>query len=253
VGHLRRHGEPRPDLPELRRRSIRPSVGFTVAALGFGLLLVSPVASRAASEDSITPLDRYTTPKAKSLASTYRPQLVRLYEHVYYCLPWMDVERNGNGIGFRQPKGAAADERYLTLWVSVDQYDDGSFARMSRDRRASAMLSRYGVDLLRRMATMTPVGGDGNVTGYSVILSWLKPGSLPNPVKETLAFFVDKSTLGEYLGKRIASPEFLDRAKLAVFEGKETVGPVRLEVWEDSFNRTYKLPNYQPPADISCS
>src|SRR6185295_19701242 len=86
-----------------------------VLAVLLALAFVSP--SLAAPEDSITPLDQYNTPKAKALASTYKPQLVRFYEHVYWCLPWLGVAKNG--IGFRQPKGITADDRYLSVWVMI--------------------------------------------------------------------------------------------------------------------------------------
>jgi hypothetical protein len=200
----------------------------------------------ATPEDAITPVDQYTTAKAKALAATYKTQLVEFYDNVYYCLPWLGVTKNG--IGFRQPKGATTDDRYLSVWVSVDQMDDGSFARMPRQRRVSAMFSRYGVDLLRRLTSMTAAASDANVTGFSVVLSWLKPGGDPSqPVTETLAFFIDKSPLLDFLAQRLGPAEFASRAKLSVFDGKDPVGPVRLEVWEDSFNRTFKLKNYEAP------
>jgi hypothetical protein len=216
------------------------------------VLLLSPaVPALATPEDAITPVEQYTTPKGKTLATTYKAQLIQFYDNVYYCLPWLGVAKNG--IGFRQPKGATADDRYLSVWVSVDQTDDGSFARMPREGRVSAMFSRYGVDLLRRLSSMTAAASDANVTGFAVVLSWLKPAGDPNqPVTETAALFIDKASLIDFLNQRLPSQEFASRAKLSVFDGKDPVGPVRLQVWEDSFNRTFKLKNYDPPKD-KCS
>jgi hypothetical protein len=222
------------------------------AALLTALISLAPVAPvLAAPEDSITPVEQYTTPKAKNLAVTYKAQLVRFYEHVYWCLPWLGVMKNG--IGFRQPKGAEADDRYLSLWVTIDQHDDGSFAAMPRERRVSAMFSRYGVDLLRRLTAMTSVASDANLTGFSVVLSWPKPGTPKNqPSTETLALFVDKLSLKDFLDKRLASTEFVGRTQFSVFDGKESAGPVKLDVWEDSFNSTYKLKNYEAPKEAKC-
>jgi hypothetical protein len=226
--------------------------GLVAALLITGLALVQVTPSVAAPEDSITPIDQYNTPKAKSLAVTYKAQLVRFYEHVYWCLPWLGVLKNG--IGFRQPKGAETDDRYLSVWVTVDQTDDGSFAAMPRERRVSAMFSRYGVDLLRRLTAMTSVASDANLTGFSVVLSWAKPGMPRNqPATETLALFVDKLSLMDFLDKRLPPTEFVGRTKFSVFDGKEPAGPVKLDVWEDSFNSTFKLKNYEAPKEAKCS
>jgi hypothetical protein len=226
--------------------------GLAAALLAAALALASAAPAVAAPEDSITPVDQYTTPKAKNLAVTYKAQLVRFYEHVYWCLPWLGVLKNG--IGFRQPKGAETDDRYLSVWVAIDQTDDGSFAAMPRERRVSAMFSRYGVDLLRRLTAMTSAGSDADLTGFSVVLSWPKPGMPRNqPSTETLALFVDKLSLMDFLGKRLPSTEFVGRTKFSVFDGKEPAGPVKLDVWEDSFNSTFKLKNYEAPKEARCS
>jgi len=231
---------------------MRTRCRLAAVALAAAVLLGPVTAGWATPEDSITPIEQYTTPKAKTLASTYKTELVRFYEHVYWCLPWLGVLKNG--IGFRQPKGAEADDRYLSVWVNIDQTDDGSFAKMPQQRRVSAMFSRYGVDLLRRMTAMTSAGSDSNLTGFSVVLSWPKPGMPENhPVSETLALFVDKASLMDFFGKRIPPAEFTSRAKFSVFDGKDQVGPMKLDVWEDSFNSTFKLKNYEEPKEAKCS
>ena len=227
---------------------------WPIAALAGVLALSFASPSFATPEDSITPVEKYDTPKAKELARTYRPQLVRFYEHVYWCLPWLGVYPQGNGLGFRKPKGAEQDDRYLSVWVTIDQTDDGSFAAMPQNRRVSAMLSRYGVDLLRRMNAMTSVASDANLTGFSVVLTWPKPGLPPDrPVAETMALFVDKAYLAEVLAKRLSPDEFMSRAKLSFFDGKDPLVPGKLEIWEDNFNSTYKLKNYEIPKEAKCS
>jgi len=222
-----------------------------VLAVLLTLAFVSP--SIAAPEDSITPLDQYNTAKARALASTYKPQLLRFYEHVYWCLPWLGVAKNG--IGFRQPKGITEDDRYLSVWVMIDQTDDGSFAKMPRDRRVSAMFSRYGVDLLRRLTAMTSAASDADLTGFSVVVGWSKQRVPPDrPVSETLALFVDKASLADFLAKRMEPTEFASRVKLSVFDGKDPLTPGKLEIWEDTFNSTYKLKGYEvPPKEAKCS
>lgn len=233
-------------------REIRRENRWPVAAVALIVMFALATPVLAAPDDSITPIEQYNTPKAKTLASTYKTQLVRFYEHVYWCLPWLGVLKNG--IGFRQPKGADADDRYLSVWVTVDQTDDGSFAALPRERRVSAMFSRYGVDLLRRLTAMTNVASDANLAGFSVVLSWPKPGmSQTQPVSETLALFVDKLSLADFLAKRLPTADFVSRVKLSVFDGRDPVGPMKLDVWEDSFNSTYKLKNYEAPKEAKCS
>jgi hypothetical protein len=215
-----------------------------VVAVAVALLLGSVRPCLATPEEGITPVEQYTTAKARTLAATYRTQLLEFSEHVYHCLPWVGVLKNG--IGFRQPKAAERDDRYLSVWISIDQADDGLFGKLSLERRVSAMFSRYGVDMLRRMTRLPGIASDANVHGFSVVLSWLKPGSdaTGKPMSETLALFIDKNSLRDFLAKRLPVAEFTDRADFSVFEGKDLVGRVPLEVWEDNFNSTFKLKNY---------
>jgi hypothetical protein len=185
-----------------------------VAVFAAALVLGPAGPSMASPEDAITPVEQYSTAKAKSLAVTYQVQLVQFSDHVYHCLPWLGVVKDG--IGFRKPKGAESDDRYLSVWISIDQSDDGQFGRLPLERRVSAMLSRYGVDMLRRMTHLAGINSDADVHGFSVILTWLKPGTMgpdKTPISETLALFVDKNSLGEFLAKRSPASEFINRTR----------------------------------------
>lgn len=227
---------------------------WPIAILTSLFLLAPCTQSFAAPEDALIPLDRYTSAKGKELGSTYRPELVRFYEYIYNCLPWLAV-RNQT-LGFPKAKGAEGDDRYFSVMINVDQMDpDGTFAALPRERRISAMFSRHGVYLLRQMVAMGNIASDGNVAGYGVALSWPKPGgpATAAPMTETIAMFVDKASLIDYLAKRLPAPEFASRAKLSLFEGNEPAGPVKLDLWDDTFNSTYKLKNYEPPKGAKCN
>src|SRR5260370_1706961 len=167
------------------------------------LIFVIPVP--AAADEAIMGIEQYKTPKARALATTHQPLLKQMREEIYHCMPWVGVQKAG--IGFRQPKGAAEDDRYLSVWIMIDQDEDARFAALPAERRASAMFSRYGTDLLRRMAALQPLVADPNVQGFSVVLSWLKPGTggSVQPANETLALFVDKQTTLGFLAKRVAA------------------------------------------------
>jgi hypothetical protein len=218
------------------------------AALG-----VSGGASFAAPEDALMPLEKYTTPKGKSLASVHRTRLLQFSEQIYNCLPWLSV--HPGGLGFPRERDSRDDDRYLSTWIYVDQREDPVFAALPQERRVSAMFSRYGVDMLRRMAGLPDVVNDDNVAGLSVVLTWLKPGtSRPGrqAINETFALFVDKITLREFLAKRVSPEEFTNRAKFTLFDGLDPVGRVPIEVWEDSFNSTHRAANYEPPKGAAC-
>jgi hypothetical protein len=215
------------------------------------LIFVIPVP--AAADDAIMSIDQYKTTKARTLATTHEPLLKQMREEIYHCMPWVGVQKAG--IGFRQPKGAVEDDRYLSVWIMIDQDEDARFAALPAERRASAMFSRYGTDLLRRMATLQPLVADPNVQGFSVVLSWLKPGTggAAQPVNETLALFVDKPTALGFIAKRMSASEFTRRAKFSIFDGVQDLGRLPLEVWEDSFVRTFKVANYEAPKGQRCS
>lgn len=216
-------------------------------------LVVSGGVAFAAPEDALMPLEKYTTLKGKSLGSAHRTRLLQFSEQIYNCLPWLAVYPGM--LGFRPPRDAGSDDRYLSTWVYVDQREDPVFSALPQDRRVSAMFSRYGVDMLRRMAGLAGVMDDRDVAGLSVVLSWLKPGtSRPGrqAVNETFALFIDKATLVDFLAKRVSPEEFTNRAEFTLFDGTDAIGRVPIEVWEDSFNSTYKATNYDPPKGAKC-
>lgn len=206
-----------------------------------------------AAGEKIIPLERYTTPKGQALARTHQQRLQKYAEQVWGCLPWLDVQKQS--IGFQRPKGVPGDDRYFSTWILIPQAETPQFAALSQSRRMSAMFSRYGVDMLRRMAGVHDVLADSNVHGFSVVLSWLKPGtSRPGvqPVNESVAAFIDKATGLDYLERRIPHEDFARRMRVMGFDGQTDLGPQKLEVWEDDFAATFKLPNYEPPAGVSC-
>ena len=233
----------------MRRLHPRVLGGLLLTAV----LVVSGGVIHAAPEDALMPLEKYTTLKGKSLASAHRNRLLQFSEQIYNCMPWLWVYPGG--LGFRPPRDAGSDDRYLSAWIYVDQREDAVFAALPQERRVSAMFSRYGVDMLRRLAGLPDVVGDGDVAGLSVVVTWLKPGtSRPGrkAVNETLALFIDKATALDFLAKRVSPEEFTNRAQFTLFDGQDALGRVPMEVWEDSFNSTYKASNYELPKGATC-
>ena len=219
------------------------------------LLIVLALASGAAAappEEAIAPLDRYTTEKGKTLGTTFEAKLRQIYDRVYHCRPWLDVHKRG--LGFTRPAGAPGDDRYLNIWVWVDQKITPEFAALPQTRRASAMFSRHGVDLLRQLAADAEIFSSPALTGYSVILTWLKPNARPEEGQkaETLGVFADKATARAFLAKRIGAQEFVRRATIVAFDGQDRLGRPSLEIWEDNFATTYKLKDYEPEATGGC-
>ena len=225
------------------------AAGLLVVALGAG---VAP-APAGPIDDKLIPLERYATPKARALASAHRQQLLKYSEYVYGCLPWLDVQKQS--IGFQRPKFAEGDDRYFSTWIIVDQKEDPQFAAIPQARRMSAMFSRFGMDLMRRMATLHEVVADPNVEGFSVVTSWLKPGSLApgaQPVNESIAVFVDKKSALDYMEKRITAAELTTKARWLAFDGQKELPNLPLDIWDDFFMATFQVPNYEPPPGITC-
>lgn len=215
---------------------------------------MGPAAAGAAPvDDALYPTDRYDTPKGRALDAAYRSQLIRLHDYLYHCVPWVAVQKHG--IGFRTPRGSTADERFVSVWIWIDQQPDPGFAAAAPAGRASAMFSRYGVPLLRRMTTIAGLPADTRVDGYAVVLSWIKPGSTGTgrqPINETLTVFADRFGVPDFLGKRLGPAEFAERSRVTLWDGESEIGRVPLAIADDSFLSTFKLPGYQPPPGHSC-
>lgn len=213
-----------------------------IGSLLVGVLLLALVGELAAvpPEEAIMALDKYTTQKSKTLATTFGDQLRQIYDRVHQCRPWLEVQKAG--LGFTRPVGVTADDRYLNIWVWVDQKITPEFAALSPARRASAMFSRHGVDLMRHLSASPDLFANRQLTGYSVILTWIKPnGRVGDEEKaETLGVFGDKATVRAFLARRMGAQEFVKRALVVAFDGKEPLGRLPLEIWEDDFARTYK-------------
>ena len=213
--------------------------GRWIAAWGIIFAAAVSQAPAAPPDEAILPLEQYNTEKARALASTYRTQLRQLYDAVDRCYPWVEIVKGG--LGFRKPKGVSADDRYLSLWVLVDQQITPAFAAAPPERRASAMFQRYGVDLLRRLSSQKSLVKDPALTGFAVVLTWIKPNGLPNPpqqeVGETLAVFVDKDTTLAFLEREISPAEFLSKARVFGFDGKLELGRLPIDLVDHQEDR----------------
>lgn len=213
----------------------------------------APPAPAEAVREKLIPLERYSTPKGQALARAHQLRLYKFSEYLWGCLPWLDVQKHS--IGFQRPKGDPGDDRYFSTWILIPQAENPQFAAWPQTRRMSAMFSRYGVDLLRRMGGVHDVLSDSNVHGFSLVLSWLKPGTWRpgvQPVNESLAVFVDKATGIDYLERRIPNGDFARRIRVVGFDGQTELGPQALDIWDDDFAATFKIPNYEPPDGVTC-
>jgi hypothetical protein len=233
-----------------RRGRARAAWRRAAAAAALASAASAGAALAVPADEAIVPLDQYTTAKARALATTYRRDLLELHRHLDHCVPWVEVPKGG--LGFRSPKGTAGDERYLTLWIWIEQGDDPAFAATTPEQRASAMFSRYGIPLLRRLAGIGGVGADAKVDGFGVILSWIRPRPVRPAVNETLVAFVDRTTAVDVAARRRAPDEALRQARLSLFDGTTELIRPQLEIWEDPFLGTFKPKDHVPPAGAPC-
>src|SRR5882672_7194267 len=61
-------------------------------------LVVSGGVSHATPEDALTPLEKYTTLKGRSLASAHRTRLLQFSTQIYNCMPWLDMHRGMSAV-----------------------------------------------------------------------------------------------------------------------------------------------------------
>ncbi len=228
----------------------------TVRRLALGLavsLALSSAASAAPGDDKILPAAKYTTEKARRLASTHAKALSDLGALIYHCIPWVDVQRES--IGFFRPLYIQQDERYLSIRIFVEQDPSPQFQALKTTERASAMFSRYAGPMLKRMAASAALVADPNLDGFTVIVGWQKQGVKGpegNPIHETIAVFMAKGVAGDYLAARIAINELAHRSKVFGFDGTTALGELKVAGWPDSFVSTYKVANYKIDPSVNC-
>ena len=225
-------------------RSVGTALAVVLAAGVAALAYAGPA-------DYVMPADKHSSPKGRALAVKYQPQLLQFSEYVYHCLPYLEIR---NGLGFKKVPKEPGDNRYAAVWVRAEQATDATFAALPLDRQASAMFSRYGVPMLRRLAATPGFASDPDVYGFSVAVEWIKPGSDPNrPTMEILSMFADQRSTRAFLGKTLSAKEYLEKTRLTFFDGDKEVGRLPIEVWDDNFVGTYKVPGYEMEKGRVCS
>jgi hypothetical protein len=196
--------------------------------------------------DYLMPVDKHTSAKGRALAVKYRPQLLQFSEYVY-----LEIK---NGLGFKKVPKDPGDNRYAAVWIRAEQAPDAAFAALPLERQASAMFSRYTVPMLWRLAAMPGFASDPDIYGFSVAVEWEKPGSdREKPTMEILSMFADQASTRAFLGKALPAKEYVEKMRLAFFDGDKEVGRLPIEVWEDNFVATHKVPGYQMEKDRVCS
>jgi hypothetical protein len=234
-------------VPPMYRRGLAAVVFVAFAVAG-----ASPAAA-APSDASVLPPEQHTSEKGRRLATTYVGALRDLSAKVYHCMPWVEVKRNG--IGFYKPKHLEGDYRYLSINLYIDQQPSPEFAAFTIEERASRMFSRYVGPMLRRMARPSGLLADSGLDGFTVILEWLKqmPASAQaRPVHETIAVFLERPVVADYVNGRLPARDLAARARVLAWDGETALGPTRVNSWQDDFVSTYKVSNYQLAPGVSC-
>jgi len=228
------------------------TLSVVLAVTSLVLILFAGVAAAQASGDRILSNDQYTSDKARRLAQSHDGALRELNEGVYHCLPWLEVQKQS--IGFFRPKGATQDDRYLSMRVYIEQDPSPQFSKLRTEERAAAMFSRYVGPLLRRMAASRPLLTDNQLDGFTVILEWQKQAvsAGDRPVHETIAVFLKKAVVTEYLAGRSSVGQLAEVAQVLGWDGETALGALKLKAWDDNFVSTYKVANYQVASGVTC-
>ncbi len=220
-------------------------------ALAVVLVAGAAALAQAGPSDYVMPVEKHTTAKGRALAVKYQPHLLQFSDYVYHCLPYLEIR---NGLGFKRVPKEPVDNRYAAVWVRAEQGTDAAFAALPVDRQASAMFSRYAIPMLKRLSAIPGLQSDPDVYGFSVAVEWIKPGSDPNrPTMEILSMFADQASTRAFLAKTLPATEYIQRMRLTFFDGDKEVGRLPIEVWEDNFVATYKVPGYELEKGKVCS
>lgn len=220
----------------MSRRSVATALAVALVAGAVALAQAGPA-------DYLMPVDKHTTAKGRALAVKYQPQLLQFSDYVYHCLPYLEIR---NGLGFKRVPKEPADNRYAAVWVRAEQAADATFAALPVERQVSAMFSRYGVPMLRKLSAIPGIQSDPDVYGFSVAVEWIKPGSDTNrPTMEILAVFADQASTRAFLSKTLPAADYVQKMKLTFFDGDKEVGRLPVELWDDNFVGTYKVPGYE--------
>ena len=228
------------------------TLSVVLAVTSLVLILFAGVAAAQASGDRILSNDQYTSDKARRLAQSHDGALRELNEGVYHCLPWLEVQKQS--IGFFKLKGATQDDRYLSMRVYIEQDPSPQFSKLRTEERAAAMFSRYVGPLVRRMAASRPLLTDNQLDGFTVILEWQKQAvsAGDRPVHETIAVFLKKAVVTEYLAGRSSVGHLAEVAQVLGWDGETALGALKLKAWDDNFVSTYKVANYQVASGVTC-
>lgn len=236
-----------------RRPDLKPYRLLAAVFLATATVSVAGSPALAQSTGSIVPIDQYTSEKARGLAGAHAAELKTLDAWVYHCVPWVDV-RPGS-VGFFKPKDAPRDDRYLAIRIYVEQDPSEQFARLTLEQQASAMFSRYSGPLLRRMATRSLMA-DRRLDGFTLVIEWLKQvprAAMSRPVHETIAAFIDKAVVADFLAGQLRTADVARHARVLGWDGETPMGPLHVAGWEDNFVSTYKVKNYVLDPGASCS
>jgi hypothetical protein len=229
---------------------LRGLAAITLVALS---AVLAPPARAASSDESVLSPEQHTSEKGRRLATTYGGALRDMSAKIYHCMPWVEVKRNG--IGFYKPKHLDGDVRYLSVNLYIDQQPSPEFAAFTVQDRASRMFSRYVGPMLKRMTRAPGIMTDPSLDGFTVILEWLKQiptSASARPVHETIAVFLERPVVADYINGRLATRDLAARARVLGWDGETSLGPLRLASWDDDFVTTYKVANYQLAPGVSC-
>ena len=235
-------------------RRTAPLIVALSASCALGLLALASgvgAASKPPPTGRVLSVSEHSSDKARQLAARHERALRELYTHLYHCLPWLEVRRNG--IGFYKAKHlGSGDHRYLSLNVVIEQEP---FTTLDREDRATRMFSRYVAPLLRRMTREPTLLRDPQLDGFSIILSWPRTtgSGSERPVNETMAVFLRRGLAEDFLAGRLAVGQLAKASHVLAWDGETALGPIRLTtVSDDNFVATFHLANYELEKGITC-
>jgi hypothetical protein len=226
---------------------------MAAGVLALGLFAGGAGAAPAPPDDRVLPPEMHQSDKGRALATKHVRALRDLNAEIYHCMPWVEIQKHS--IGFYRPKHLPGDNRFLSIRIYIEQDTSPQFASLAMEQRAAAMFSRYVGPLLRRMTRHAGVRNDDTIDGFTLILEWRKPAvraAGERPVHETIAIFIEKVDVEEFLSGQLTTRDLAGRARVLGFSGETALGELRLSAWDDDFVSTYRVQNYQLAPGVVC-
>lgn len=213
--------------------------------LGSGCALVEDGAPKLSTGLIATPVNYYSTPKARYLGTKYKENLDRIAERIVRNPETAQLQFANNissvgGIGFFTHSATTTpDERYLEVVLATPETFETKGEYSDKVHR---LFSRYGSELLAMIAGERQIFQDKELSGYGLNFTWRTVVSEAGSSRVGLAraiIYFHKQKVADFLRQGLSEGELLREAVIFAVEDN---GPLELV----SYQARETQPDFRP-------